>query len=268
MRIVVLALDHVYTNRIIKDLIREFDGEIKLVVESDALIYKKSRVGSLIKYIQVSGIYYVSSQITKLIIYKLLSLFYTIVAENNHGKFYSFKALAKDRQIQILKVKDINDKSVLKKLKLLGPDLIVSILFNQLLYPKALSVPKYAAINVHPAYLPDYKGISPVFWALANGESQTGVTVHFMSSAVDAGEIIKRQKVKIEKSDTEDTLYWKCAKIGSDLLISAIKEIKSKKVNKIKNAGGRYFSFPTKDSVAKFKKKNRAFFNLKEYVFS
>ncbi len=182
------------------------------------------------------------------------------------SKFYSYKPMAVNLKIRLAKSRDVNEKVFINKLKKINPDLIISIYFNQILSNEIIDIPKKGVINIHPGYLPDYKGVSPVFWALANGEKYAGVSVHYINKGIDTGKIIERKKIKIEKNDTEDSLYWKLCEIGSPLLTKTIREIKLGKVKTINNIGGKYYSLPTKEAVKRFVK-NRKFFILRDYLF-
>lgn len=263
-----MTVDHIYSNRVIKALIDEFGNKIILIVESGKLLNNKSYISSLFRYWKTSGSYYVFAQAIKLEIYKLLSKFYSLIFSNDtKKKFYSYKTLANKHKIPRRKIANINDEATIKFFKRKKPDLFVSVFFNQLIKPENISIPIRGVINIHPAYLPDYKGVSPVFWALVNGEKFSGVTIHYVDNSFDTGKIIAREKVVIDKKDSEDSLYWKSALAGVPLLISTIQELKKGKIRTFPNIGGRYFSLPTKQAIGEFKRKKRSFFNLKEYLF-
>jgi methionyl-tRNA formyltransferase len=266
--IIVLTLDHLYANKVIKDLIESYPNNISLIVDSDVIVPKKSNLAGFLKYLKISGAYYVFAQSVKLLTCKLLSKTYPLIfPTRTKGKFYPFKKMAKKRGIKVVKIKEINDPMVQKILIANKPDLFVSVFFNQLLKPDTINIAKFGAINIHPAYLPDYKGMSPVFWALANGEKQTGVSIHQIDGKIDTGKIIARLKIKIENGENEDSLYWKCVKAGSPLLVSAIDSIFNKTVKYSQNSGGRYFSFPTRQAVANLKKHGSGFFEVFHYLF-
>lgn len=240
-----------------------------MIIESNVLVPRKSLVASLSKYIKISGLYYVGSQFIKQSFYKSISIIisHLFFEVKSLGKFLSFKRQAKKYNIRIIKTKDINDKNTMKIIKNKKPDLIVSVFFNQVLEKEVIQLAKFGAINIHPAFLPNYKGVSPIFWALAKNEKYCGISVHFMDEKIDTGLIVNRKKIPIISSDTEDSLYWRCAKAGSPLLIKSIKQVFSFKTKLIKNLNGSYNSFPTKEAVKSFRKK-RAFFNLKEFIFT
>jgi methionyl-tRNA formyltransferase len=84
----------------------------------------------------------------------------------------------------------------------LAPDLIFVNSYSMLVRPDVLSVPPRGAINVHMALLPEYRGCNPIQWALLNGETETGVTMHYMSPEFDAGDIIAQRRIPIFFGDT------------------------------------------------------------------
>lgn len=265
MKIVIFTVDHIYANKVIKDLVAAFGSEIKLIAESETLLPKKSKLQALRKYLKISGFYYVFTQMIKLEIYKCLSILTTAFSFKN-SKFYSYRPTVKKFKTKLTTIKDVNEQEFIRKLNNINPDLIISVYFNQIISEEVIDIPKKGIVNIHPAYLPDYKGISPVFWSLANSEKYAGVTVHYIDKGVDTGNIIEREKIKIEKDDTEDSLYWRICEIGSPLLIRAVDKIRAGRVQLVENKGGRYFSLPTEDAVRKYRK-SRAFFNLKDYIF-
>lgn len=264
MKIIILTVDHLYANLVLKELVRSFKKDINRVIVSGVILHNHSFLASVKKYLVVSGVYYFLAQTIKLEVYKLLSA----IIKSRESKFYSFKNLLNIEKIPFNKEANVNNKIFLKQVMKIKPDLIVSVFFNQILSSKLIKLSKKGVINIHPAYLPDYKGVSPVFWALVNGERFGGVSVHYINEGIDTGSIIVRKKISIEKNDSEHSLYLRSAKTGSGLLIKAINDIKRGRAKKINNLGGRYYSLPAKKTIDKFKKRGRYFFNLKEYIFN
>lgn len=267
MKIAILTVYQIYSNKIVKDLIEKFGDEIVLIAESGVLLQDKTLLNSLKRYLKKSGLTYVFTQAFKLQLFKIISTICSRFSNNYHNKFYSYRALAWKRKLNIRTVVDVNSKGFMRILKKEKVNLIVSVYFNQILKDFVIDTANKGVINIHPAYLPDYKGVSPVFWSLANGEKYAGVTVHYINKGIDTGNIIAREKVKIARFDTEDSLYWRIGKIGSPLLAASVKKIENGKVKPIPNIGGRYFSLPSKEAVSKYRK-NRTFFNIKDFLFT
>lgn len=83
----------------------------------------------------------------------------------------------------------------------LNPDLILLADFGQLIPNDILSIPKIAAINIHPSLLPKFRGSSPIQSALLSNEKETGVTIMKMAPKIDAGEILMQEVIEIDDSD-------------------------------------------------------------------
>ena len=70
------------------------------------------------------------------------------------------------------------------------PDVLLVFGFNWRLPSDVLAVPRLGVLNVHPSALPKYRGPSPVLWAIRNGDSRMGVTVHRMTEHIDTGPVL------------------------------------------------------------------------------
>jgi UDP-4-amino-4-deoxy-L-arabinose formyltransferase/UDP-glucuronic acid dehydrogenase (UDP-4-keto-hexauronic acid decarboxylating) len=112
-----------------------------------------------------------------------------------------------------------NVPEVVETLRGLDPDLILSVWYRRLLGPELLAVPRVAALNLHGSLLPAYRGRAPLNWVLVNGETRTGVTLHHMTLAADAGDIVAQRPISIDPDDTAFTLYERMVKVGVELLL-------------------------------------------------
>ena len=97
---------------------------------------------------------------------------------------------------------DKNYSFFVKNISLLKPDFIIVNSYSMKLHSEVLSIPKIAAINVHGGLLPEYRGANPIQWAIINGETETGVTIHYMTEEIDAGDIISQKRIPIFFEDT------------------------------------------------------------------
>ncbi len=116
----------------------------------------------------------------------------------------------------------INDPLFLNQIRGLKLDLIVSVSYRQILKREILGIPRAGAVNLHPSYLPKYRGKNPLNWVLINGEKETGVTVHYINEGIDTGGILARKKIKISQSDTADSLQKKFVQAAPGLIERAI----------------------------------------------
>lgn len=113
-----------------------------------------------------------------------------------------------------------------KILKQLAPDIIVSCGYPYILDREAISSAQYA-INVHPTLLPNYRGYRSGPYILINGETKTGVTVHFLTEEMDRGDIIVQREVGLSIFDTPRSVYRKCQEVEPQALFDAIQLLKS-----------------------------------------
>jgi methionyl-tRNA formyltransferase len=168
------------------------------------------------------------------------------------GGRHSVRTVAEGLTVPLYETPRINDEEFLDMLERLEPDIVLSINASQKFGPRLLALPRWGCINVHGALLPRYRGRLPSFWVLANGEKETGATVHVMNEALDDGPIIRQERVPIDARDTQHTLIKKTKELGCRLLLEALDLIESGRVVLFPNDRTRatYYSFP-KRQVAK-----------------
>lgn len=114
------------------------------------------------------------------------------------------------------------DPGFLGRLKTLAPDLIVVAAYGQLLPQALLDIPKYGCLNVHTSLLPLYRGAAPIQWALADGRTETGVTIMRMDAGLDTGPIVSTAATPIQDTDDGRVLHDRLANLGADLLARTI----------------------------------------------
>jgi methionyl-tRNA formyltransferase len=171
------------------------------------------------------------------------------------GPFRTVRSVARAHGVPTYQADDVNAPEFLDRLEALEPDLLISVTCPQILRRRLLELPRLGCINVHSALLPDYRGMLPTFWVLANDEAQTGVTVHYMTPGIDGGDIITQDTIAIAPEDTLRSLMRKCKVAAADLVIEAVNRFESGPVTVRPNPAeeGSYFSFPSKDDVARFR---------------
>ena len=94
-------------------------------------------------------------------------------------------------------------------------DFIFVACFPERLPTVTLQWPRRKAINLHPSLLPKYRGPDPLFWQLRHNESQTGISLHELNDALDAGPILQQQKIPFPAGATRDELNILLAKQGA-----------------------------------------------------
>jgi methionyl-tRNA formyltransferase len=131
--------------------------------------------------------------------------------------FQSVRELARKHGIPVL-TSDINLGENVERVKEVAPDLLLSFYYRNMIRAEVLEIPRLGALNIHGSYLPKYRGRVPVNWAVINGESETGATLHYMVEKPDAGDIVDQEKVGIAFTDTALDVFNKVTGAAVEVL--------------------------------------------------
>jgi methionyl-tRNA formyltransferase len=135
--------------------------------------------------------------------------------------------LCQERGIPVSENADIRDPRQVGRLAELRPDLIFSFYYRELLPPEILRLPRLGAFNMHGALLPSYRGRAPVNWAVLEGATETGATLHFMVEKADAGDIVDSESVPISPDETAIDVQRKVAAAAVRVLARQLPAIKA-----------------------------------------
>ena len=109
-----------------------------------------------------------------------------------------------------------------EKLQGIDPDVIVVVGYGQIIPQKILDLPRHGCINVHASLLPKYRGAAPINWAVANGETKTGITTMKLVFKLDAGDMLLKRETPIGPEETAEGLFERMAPMGAELLIETL----------------------------------------------
>jgi len=122
--------------------------------------------------------------------------------------FQSVRGLAEQHGIPCLTT-DINLPENVERVRSIAPAFIFSFYYRNMITAEVLSISRLGALNLHGSYLPRYRGRVPVNWAVINGETETGATLHYMVEKPDAGDIVDQERVEIAFTDTARDVFSK-----------------------------------------------------------
>jgi methionyl-tRNA formyltransferase len=91
------------------------------------------------------------------------------------------------------------------------PDIILIACFREIIRPPVIAMPTQGIVNMHPSLLPKYRGVCPTNAVLLQREKLTGMTVHYLTPELDAGDILLQQELHISSDETDSSLRKKCA---------------------------------------------------------
>jgi methionyl-tRNA formyltransferase len=135
--------------------------------------------------------------------------------------FASVQDLAFQNYLPVYQPEDPNDPAFVEVMARLKPDFLFSCYYRHMLKQPLLELPLLGALNLHGSLLPKYRGRVPVNWALVHGETETGVTLHYMEAKADRGDMVARQRVPIAPGDTAQTLFAKITVAAAEVMREA-----------------------------------------------
>ena len=132
------------------------------------------------------------------------------------------KVLAEAERLPVLQPDKPVGDVFLASLRRLNADLGVVVAYGHILRQSVLDTPRRGMINVHASLLPKLRGAAPIQWAIANGDTETGVSIMRMEAGLDSGPVILRAATPIGDDDTGGSLTAHLANLGASALVSAL----------------------------------------------
>ncbi|MCR5265038.1 MAG: methionyl-tRNA formyltransferase [Cyanobacteria bacterium RUI128] len=141
-----------------------------------------------------------------------------------HTTYQAFRNFVNMRKLNFIEYNTIQDDEFISRIKDMNIDLGVVCSFNEKIPQKLLDVIKGGILNIHPSSLPKYRGGNPYSRVIMNGETESAVTLHFMSAEFDTGDIVYQEPFPIDKNETMGTIFNKTNAIGCKMLLRAVIE--------------------------------------------
>jgi methionyl-tRNA formyltransferase len=120
-----------------------------------------------------------------------------------------------------------NNEEFRERLGKIAPDAIIVVGYGRIIPQWMIDLPPLGNLNLHASLLPRYRGAAPIQWAIARGESVSGVTTMRIDAGLDTGDILLQKEIPIAPRDTAVTLAPRMAAIGADLMIETLRRLQS-----------------------------------------
>jgi methionyl-tRNA formyltransferase len=124
-----------------------------------------------------------------------------------------------------------NNGAFRAQLTALNPDAIIVVGYGRIIPQWMLDLPPLGNINLHASLLPKYRGAAPIQWAIARGETITGVTTMKLDAGLDTGDILLQQQIPIAPNDTAETIAPKLASVGADLIVTTLRGLQANTIH-------------------------------------
>jgi methionyl-tRNA formyltransferase len=109
-----------------------------------------------------------------------------------------------------------------ERMEAIAPDAIIVVAYGRIIPDWMLALPRLGCINVHGSLLPKYRGAAPIQWAVANGETETGVTTMLLNAGLDTGDTLLFHSIQVSGSTTCAELYPQLSQVGAKLLVETL----------------------------------------------
>jgi len=210
------------------------------IVRGDRLTIRKkqSRLEYLVSLLLIMGIFHFLKNSFITLSYKVLKKFGWCSSKISQ---LTFKGWVELQGIPVMGYISANDTVLLDTLRELNVDVIINQ-SQAILKPELLSIPSIGVINRHNALLPKNRGRLTPFWVLYKNEKETGVSIHFVTDKLDAGDIIVQKRFEVLPSDTFNRLVRKNYSIAHVAMIEALDLL----------ASGNYHLTPNSDNESTY----------------
>lgn len=123
-----------------------------------------------------------------------------------------------------------NNDEFKEQLAALKPEAVIVVGYGRIVPQWMLDLPPMGNINLHASLLPKYRGAAPIQWAIARGESVTGVTTMRIDEGLDTGDVLLQREMAVMEEDTAETISPRLAAIGAELMVETLHGLSEGKI--------------------------------------
>lgn len=151
------------------------------------------------------------------------------------------KRIAVEHGITVVQPEKIRNNTEFRaQLETIAPQVILVVAYGRIIPQWMLDLPPLGNINLHGSLLPRYRGAAPIQWAVANGETVTGVTTMRIDAGLDTGDMLLARAVPIASEETAVGVYETLAAVGAELMVETLRGLEA----------GTLFTQPQDNSLA------------------
>lgn len=162
--------------------------------------------------------------------------------KKDHSMFHDFRNFVLARGLNYIDYDELNEPQLIEKVQKLDVDAAVVCSFNYKIPRVLMNATRDGFINVHPSMLPKYRGGNPYSRVIINGETETGVTIHFMDEGFDTGDIIAQKAYHIHSKATMGTIFNELNVLGIELLLQVLQAYETEELPRIPQPRGDFIS--------------------------
>lgn len=135
------------------------------------------------------------------------------------------KAEAMEGGIPVYQPEKVRSEESREYFRKVMPDAVVIIAYGQIIPARLIEIPRFGWINLHGSLLPKYRGAAPINWAIANGETRTGLTTMQIDAGLDTGPMLLKYETEIGADETSPELAARLAEAGGPLMAETLRRL-------------------------------------------
>ncbi len=143
----------------------------------------------------------------------------------NKIAFSPVKEFALAHNIPVFQPESFKDPQLYADLAGLSPDIAVVVAFGMMIPDEIINLPPHKTINIHGSLLPRYRGAAPMQYSVLNGDEEAGVSIMYITSELDAGDVILSKSLPLGGDDTFGEVHDRLAELGAEALVEALDSI-------------------------------------------
>jgi methionyl-tRNA formyltransferase len=171
------------------------------------------------------------------------------------GRSHSLRELATQYQVKYRKIGNPNTSSHFEEIASHHPEILISVACPFILKRRMLELPSSAALNIHHAPLPRYKGMMPTFWQMYHGERSVGITIHTMADKLDEGSILDQESIPVIPGESMHNLIRRSKRDGGKAMLKVVRRVAQGDMPVVVEPSGEtsYFTFPNTTEIRRFR---------------
>ncbi|MCG8689548.1 MAG: hypothetical protein MI892_32040 [Desulfobacterales bacterium] len=264
--VILYSAGHMGSATILNQLLDSDIFEFKGIVKARALPFSRKGARQLKRNLKKTGWQFGWLMVWQQLVQSFAFLINNLLPQRRKRLLPAWM-IARKKGIPVHYSDNVNDETCRNFIESFKPDLVISAYFNQILKKEAIAIPKIGILNIHPGWLPAYRGAMCYFWVLKNGEQKGGVSVHWIDEGIDTGELLAREQFEIKEGWTQQKVLESTAVIGAKLIKEVARKLQHgetpKALSEIDSEQADYFPMPKR---ADFKDyfSNKRFFRIRD----
>jgi folate-dependent phosphoribosylglycinamide formyltransferase PurN len=239
--------DYVLHNRIVADYVAARPGDKVAVVKVPLVLRGKGRIETARRIAPRLSRRFLFGKILEGLVLAAITVVPKVMRRG--AVFLRLRTIAHRHGFPFLRTRDVMAEEALRFLRDFGPDVVVTC-FHQIVRRPLLDIPRLGVVNIHPGLLPEFRGIQPYFWELAERHGRAGATLHLIEDeTIDTGRVLARAEYATWPGMSVQLNYYLAAQAASRLLPRCLAALEAGRVAPAAQPdGGAYYRWP--DSAA------------------